>query len=396
MGFLKLHASRVVALPLLALGLVLALVSFSAQPAIAGTSAKSRIAMPSGFVSDPDYSLFWTGSDSEWDCPGYDCEITGVAVAISKSHPNSVIVISQMDADTYGTMTAFDGSVALFIDVPGGQQWEYGIITHSTSYSLGVSQDSLILHDDGADWSATGLTGTITRGGDYWAFDIPWKTLDLDTARFQVLVTNEFDDTDIAPANGTPNLPIAASAKPEPSPPGSPKITSLVAGPQNVTVAWDPPVSNGGSPVTRYVVTATPGGQRCRTAGPTHCTVGGLVAGSAYTFTVSAANRIGTSRESRASRAVKPQLSAEVPGRIVVVSAQPVSGGVKITWQTPAGSPAAQTTYQYRIDRGPWVGVRGPGTNLGGLKRGRDITVEIRAVNAVGFGPSIKVHTHAG
>lgn len=60
-------------------------------------------------------------------------------------------------------------------------------------------------------------------------------------------------------------------------------------------------------PITGYTVTAQPGGQTCSwTSGPLHCTVVGLAPGTAYTFTVTATNAIGTGPASVPSAPVTP------------------------------------------------------------------------------------------
>src|ERR1019366_6841517 len=71
------------------------------------------------------------------------------------------------------------------------------------------------------------------------------------------------------------------------------------------------------SAITHYTVTAadstTPanGGQTCTwTTGTLTCTVTGLTDGDSYTFTVTAANSVGTSAASTASNAVTPAISA--------------------------------------------------------------------------------------
>ncbi len=71
------------------------------------------------------------------------------------------------------------------------------------------------------------------------------------------------------------------------------------------------PVSNGGSAITGYTVTSSPGGftGTCVTS---PCAVTGLTNGTSYTFTVHATNAIGNSVESAASTAVNPGRS--VPG----------------------------------------------------------------------------------
>lgn len=71
-----------------------------------------------------------------------------------------------------------------------------------------------------------------------------------------------------------------------------------------VTVTWSAPSNAGSSPVTSYVVTASPGGSTCTwSSGPLSCQFGGLGVGT-YTFTATATNNDGTSVASAASNSV--------------------------------------------------------------------------------------------
>ena len=71
-------------------------------------------------------------------------------------------------------------------------------------------------------------------------------------------------------------------------------------------VSWAAPASNGGRSITGYTVTSVPGGKSCTTTGALTCSVIALTNGTSYTFTVTAANAMGTSAPSTASSGVTP------------------------------------------------------------------------------------------
>jgi alpha-tubulin suppressor-like RCC1 family protein len=76
------------------------------------------------------------------------------------------------------------------------------------------------------------------------------------------------------------------------------------------SVSWLAPAVDGGSPITGYTVTATPGGATCSTEGDLTCVVDGLTNGTPYTFSVAAINGMGTGAGSAASNAVTPKALA--------------------------------------------------------------------------------------
>lgn len=87
--------------------------------------------------------------------------------------------------------------------------------------------------------------------------------------------------------------------------PEAPLNVTATAGNGQVTVSFDAPF-DGGSPITEYIVTTSPGGITT-TGSAISITVDGLTNGVAYSFTVKAVNAAGEGPESSASNEVTPQ-----------------------------------------------------------------------------------------
>jgi len=108
---------------------------------------------------------------------------------------------------------------------------------------------------------------------------------------------------------GSPNrlLFVSSDLLPaNPTVPGAPRSVSVSAGDRSVFVSWLAPLDDGGRAIVEYVVTATPGGATCTTAGLTSCAVAGLANGTSYTFAVAARNSAGVGSSSTPSTAVTP------------------------------------------------------------------------------------------
>ncbi len=103
------------------------------------------------------------------------------------------------------------------------------------------------------------------------------------------------------------------------SPPDAPTSVAGSSGNTQVVVSWLAPVRNGGSTITAYTVTASPGGRTCGwSSGALSCIVTSLTNGTSYTFTVTATNAVGTSSPSPASNAVTPIDVAVTPTGVEV------------------------------------------------------------------------------
>jgi hypothetical protein len=106
-------------------------------------------------------------------------------------------------------------------------------------------------------------------------------------------------------------LLIAPLADAQAAAPGAPTITSVTSGNKKAEVAWSAPASDGGSPITGYVVTPFRGATQQKPisfgADATKGTVTGLANNATYTFRVAAVNAAGTGPMSAPSNAVKPK-----------------------------------------------------------------------------------------
>jgi uncharacterized protein (TIGR02145 family) len=97
--------------------------------------------------------------------------------------------------------------------------------------------------------------------------------------------------------------------------PNAPTSPVATAGNTQASVAFTAPIVNGGSSITGYTVTASPGGFT-KTGTTSPLIVTGLTNGTSYTFTVVATNTVGNSVASAASNGVTPLLSTTIGSQV--------------------------------------------------------------------------------
>jgi hypothetical protein len=181
--------------------------------------------------------------------------------------------------------------------------------------------------------------------------------------------------------------------------PSAPRSVSASPGSQSAGVSWTAPTNDGGSVITGYRVTGSPGGRTCTTTGGLSCSVSGLTDGVSYTFTVTATNALGTGPPSAPSNAVVPVTpdttppTARVLGRPASVT---LDRTTTVSWRgSDAGSGVASYDARYRVATWngrfgsyvqpvDWQATSSTSASLGPLTPGSTYCIYVRARDVAG------------
>jgi virginiamycin B lyase len=375
----------------------------------------SEDAQPYAITSGPDGALWFTdftanigrittdGTVAEYPTAAGPWGITtGPDAAIWFTAPGTVSAIGRMSTTghtiLYRAGISADAWPTSITPGPDGALWftengtdGIGRITTTgevTEYFAGISSGAqpwgIAAGPDGALWfteNGTDTIGRITTRGDVTEY-----STGITAGAAPLLITLGPDGAMWFTEHETSTIGRIATGVP-----GHPLSVTAVAHAHRADVSWAAPTDTGASPISRYTVTARPGGHTC-TSASTSCTVPGLTPGVGYRFAVTATNGIGTGPASASSR----RTIAGAPGAPASPAVSfPRPGTARITWRAPAPSGRAGISgYQVRWSHGrggtwtAWETTSVRATHHDRLTRGHRYVVQVRARNRWGPGPA--------
>jgi hypothetical protein len=309
----------------------------------------------------------------------------GAAVSFGSHPASSVVIVSSTQITAITPAGTAAGPVDVGVNQPDGTA-----VTASSAYTYTpLTTVSSVVPNSGplAGGTSVVITGTNFSSATAVAFGAAAATTYTIDSTTQITATS--------PAGtGTVDVTVTASTGTSATSAGDrftygigpPISVGATAGDQSASVTWTAPSFDGGSSITSYAVTGSPGGSQilncpCTTL---QATVGSLTNGTSYTFTVHATNGSGSGPESTSSNAVIP---AGLPGAPITVTATAGDGHATVSWTTPSanGSPIMGYTVSWSGGSQPCAG--SPCT-VTGLSNGTSYTFTVTATNSVGTGPN--------
>ncbi len=265
--------------------------------------------------------------------------------------------------------TGQDSAVVLTFDAPvsaGGNE----ILGYQYTIDGGTTWQRLTTTSTGPDSFSATVSG-LTNGVSY---------------TFNVRAYSEIGRSAASdPATATPLAP-----------PSEPQNVAGASANASAVLTFSAPATDGGSVITGYEYTLDGGTTwlpaQVTGAGPYTATITGLDNGVAYDIALRATNEVGPG-PAAAPVTVTPAPTA--PSAPLALHVTRTDGGAALTFSAPAtdgGSPIQG--YQYSIDGGhTWQSLTTSGTgpftaDIEGLTNGFNYEIAVRAVNAVGSGPS--------
>jgi hypothetical protein len=399
-------------------------------------TAASEAVKPVGYASEPQ-SVVGTAGDGvvnlSWDGPAEPGgDITDYVIeyrTVSGTGSGSWTVVTRpTSAATSAIVTGLvNGREYLFrvAAVNSLGQGAYGTTTTPTvpKTTPGMVTGLASVAGNGLiDVAWTALSAAATGGSPITGSVVEYKTVDAESwTRLPVVATPATALRVTGLVNGTPYLyrvaamnavglgafteGPAAAVPFEPA--AAPAIESVTPGSRELTLSWALPTSDGGSPITDYVVQyrlASPSIWTTLVRSPSperSATVTGLANGNAYLFRVAAITAAGPGNWSPVSAPATP---VGLPSSAGVVRTAPGDGSVRLFWMEAwnAGAPITNYTIDYSLDTSDpagWVRIERPASTalsaeVSGLANGVSHVFRVMAVNAIGAGePSYSAPT---
>ncbi len=362
---------------------------------------------PTGVVAvagDQTASLTWVAPTATGGRP-----VTGYTVVVTPSTASAQVVVNGTSATVTGLVngTAYTFTVAAVNAVGTGPQSSPSSPVTPMALPPGTpSAPNNVTATPGVgratvSWTAPTSSGTSAIQG-YTVSVLPAPgppasvSITGTTATVTGLASGATYSFAVAAFNASGTGPPALSNPvTTPTVPGAPTNVVPSAGDQSASLSWTAPASNGGSPVTGYVVAISPPAPQAQVVvNGTSATVTGLVNGTAYTFTVAAVNAVGTGPQSSPSSPVTPMaLPPGTPSAPNNVTATPGVGGATVSWTAPTSSgTSAIQGYTVNVLPAPTppasVSITGTRATVTGLASGATYSFAVAAFNASGTGPS--------
>lgn len=249
-------------------------------------------------------------------------------------------------------------------------------------------------------YPVTGYLVTASPGGMQCL--VPTATVTCTFAGANALLPGETYTFTVAALNG---MGLGSASAPSqayllgtvPAAPSAVSATSVDGG---ALVRWDPPINNGGTPVTGYRVqyatslagpwtTSTPDTE---SANPEYH-VGGLTNGVAYYFRVAAINASGRGANAVSPTAVRPGKVPSAPTNVVAGDISTDPSSATVTWQAPIVTEGSEIT-EYTVTAAPGgmtcttVTTSCIFTGSNALQPNLSYTFSVAATNSFGQGPS--------
>ena len=183
--------------------------------------------------------------------------------------------------------------------------------------------------------------------------------------------------------------PAAAVTATPVTTPGAPQRLRSEPGDAQVTLTWDAPTSDGGSPILRYEYAVDDSGTWIDAGDDLEETVPGLTNGQSYAVAVLAVNAAGAGPATTVT--ASPVTTPGAPQRL---RSEPGDAQVTLRWDaqtSDGGSPILR--YEYAVDGSEtWIDAGGDlEETVRDLTSGQSYAVAVRAVNAAGAGPATTV-----